>query len=174
MGKHPDFAEPLVSFLSGLTLEAALALVQIPLSLCQRTLSLSESFPEPTLTLTLRLESRERIGVLSSDRLGQGPNRLSQELPSPRSPDMSSEDKKQLRVPIKRLRELHERLSSGPLNLARLDPADLRSREAAPPRQTPHREARTHARLLGHLSQRLFVIRHRHPSLTTRVPSVNY
>ena len=47
--------------------------------------------------------------------------------------------------------ELYEGLSSGPLDLARLNPADLRSREAAPPRQSPHREARTHTRLFDHL-----------------------
>src|SRR4030095_8321091 len=91
----------------------------------------------PMLALTLGLESRECFGVLSAARLGQPLDRLSQQLPRPDSPDMSGEDKKQLRVPIERLGELYERLGNRPLDLARLDPADLRSRQAAPPRQ-PH------------------------------------
>ena len=91
---------------------------------------------------------------------------------------MSGEDKKELRIPIKGLRQLHERLSSGPLDLARLDPADLRSRKAAPPRQPPHRESRTHPRLSDHLGhrhlsgQRLFLILHHRPSLAAGAPSV--
>jgi hypothetical protein len=52
---------------------------------------------------------------------------------------MPRENKKQLRIPTEGLRESYERLSNGSFNLARLDPADLRSREAAPPRQFPHR-----------------------------------
>ena len=141
-------------------------LVQIPLSLCQRPLGVGELFPKPMLVLTLDPESRERIGVLSFARLGQGLDRLAQELPGPCSPDVSGEDKKQLRIPMEGLGELNQRLSNGPLDLAGLDPADLRSREAAPPRQPPHREARTHARLFDHLGhrhlrQRLFLILHR-------------
>src|SRR5712691_4042995 len=101
------------------------------LNRCQRPLGVGELFPEPLLALIVGLESRECIGVLSSAWLGQGLNRLSQELPCPRSPDVSGEDKKELRVPIEGFGELYEGLSSGPLDLARLDPADLRSREAA-------------------------------------------
>ena len=123
-----------------LALEAGLA--QILLSLCQRPLSLGELFPEPMLTLTLGLEPRECIGVLSSARLGQGLDRLSQELPCPGSPDVSGENKKELRVPIEGFGELYEGFGNGPLDLARLDPADLRSREAAPPGQ-PGREMTT-------------------------------
>ena len=155
MGKHPDFAQPLLSLAQRLGCHHPFAgLVQIPLSLCQRPLGLGELFPEPTLALILGLESRQCIGVLSSARLGQRLDRLSQELPCPGSPDVSGEDKKELRVPIEGLGELYEGLSNGPLDLARLDPADLRSREAAPPRQPPHRETRTHARLSSHLGHR--------------------
>ena len=148
LGKDPDLAQPLVRFTQRPNHHL---LVQILLSLCQRSLGLREFFPEPTLALILGLESRQRIGLLSSARLGQGLDRLSQELPCPGSPDVSGEDKQELRVPIEGFGELYEGLSSGPLDLARLDPADLRSRKAAPPRQSPHREARTHARLFGHL-----------------------
>ncbi|MGB2953870.1 MAG: hypothetical protein WBB74_10855 [Gaiellaceae bacterium] len=179
LGKHPDLAQPLVSFGQTLCsfgvrcLEAGL--VQVLLSLCQRPLGLGQLFPEPTLALILGLESRECIGVLSPARLGQGLDRLSQELPCPSSPDVSGENKKELRVPIEGFGELYERLSSRPLDLARLDPADLRSRKAAPPRQPPHRKTRTHARLFGHrghshLGQRL----HHRPSLADRVPSIKY
>ena len=107
--------------------------------------------------------------MLSSARLGQRLDRLPQKLPCPGSADMSGEDKKELRIPIEGLRQLYQRLSSGPLDLARLDPADLRSREAAPPRQPPHRESRTHPRLSDHLGhrhlsgQRLFLILHHDP-----------
>src|SRR5439155_21690433 len=111
---------------------------------------------EPTLAIILTLESRERIGVLTSALLEQGLDRLAEQLPRPRSPDVSGENKQQLRVPIERLRELYQRLRNRPLDLARLDPTDLRSREAAPPRQPPHRETRTHPRLFDHLG-------HRHP-----------
>jgi hypothetical protein len=68
---------------------------------------------------------------------------------------MSGEHKKQLRVPIERLGELYERFGNRPLDLARLDPADLRSREAAPPRQRSHGKTRTNARLSRHLGHRL-------------------
>ena len=112
--------------------------------------------------------------MLSSARLGHGLDRLSQQLPCSGSPDMSGENKKQLRVPVERLGELYERLGNGPLDLARLDPADLRSREAAPPRQPPHREPRTHARLSRHLGHRLYLVLHRDPSLPASVPSVKY
>jgi hypothetical protein len=74
---------------------------------------------------------------------------------------MSGENQKQLRVPIERLGELDERLRSRPLDLARLDPADLRSRQAAPPRQPPHRQARTHTRFPRHLGHRLYPDLHR-------------
>jgi hypothetical protein len=177
LGKHPDFAQPLVSFGQALCsfgvrcLEAGL--VQVPLSLCQRPLGVGKLFPEPMLALILGLESREYIGVFSSAWLGQGVDRLSEELPCPGSADVSGEDKKELRVPIEGFGELYEGLSSGPLDLARLDPADLRSRKAAPPRQPPHGEARAHARLFGHLGQRVFLVLHRGPSLTGCVPSVN-
>jgi hypothetical protein len=66
-----------------------LALVEIPLSLCQRLLGGCELFPEPILALSLGLESRDRIGVLSSAQLGPGLNDLTQKLPGPGSPDMS-------------------------------------------------------------------------------------
>ena len=152
LGKHPDLAQPLVSFAQRpgchpLALEAGL--VQVPLSLCQRPLGLGELFPEPTLALILGLKSRERIRALSSARLGQGLDRLSQELPCPGSPDVCGENKKELRVPIEGLGELYQGLSNGPLDLARLDPADLRGREAAPPRQPRmERRARTRASLI--------------------------
>jgi hypothetical protein len=158
LGKHPYLAQPLVSFaqrLGCLTLALEAGLVQVPLSLCQRPLGLGELFPEPALEVILGLESPECISVLSSARLGQGLGRLSQELPCPGSPDVSGENKKELRVPIEGFGELYEGLGNGPLDLARLDPADLRSREAAPPRQPPHREARAHARLSRHLGHRL-------------------
>jgi hypothetical protein len=98
--------------------------------------------------------------LFGSAWLGQGLDRLSEKLPCPGSPDVSGEDKKELRVPIEGLGEPYERLSSGLLDLARLDPADLRRREATPPRQPPHGEASAHARLFGqlghsHLDQRL-------------------
>src|SRR6266545_4847653 len=174
LGKHPDLAQPLASFAQGLGCHP---FARGMLSLRQRPLGVGQLFPEPLLALVLGLEPRQRIGLLSSARLRQGLDRLSQELPCPGSPDVSGEDKKQLRVPIERLRELYERLGSGPLDLARLDPADLRSREAAPPRQPPHREARARARLFGHpghghLGQCLFLILHRGPSLAGSVPSV--
>jgi hypothetical protein len=169
---HPDLAQPLVSCALRLGCHPLAGLVQVPLSLCQRRLSVGQLFPEPTLALTLGLEPRECIRVLSSDRLGHGLDRLSQQLPCSSSPDMSSENKKQLRVPVERLGELYERLGDGPLDLARLDPADLRSREAAPPRQPPHREARTHARISRHLGHRLYLFLHRDPSLAASVPSV--
>ena len=54
-------------------------------------------------------------------------------------PNMPRENQKQLRIPTEGLRESYERLSTGAFDVARLDPADLRSREAAPPRQFPHR-----------------------------------
>ena len=111
LGKHPDLAQPLVSFAQRLgyhPLALDASLIQILLSLCQRTLSLGELFPEPTPALILGLESRERISVLSSARLGQGLDRLSQELPCPGSPDVSGENKKELRVPIEGLGELYE------------------------------------------------------------------
>jgi hypothetical protein len=117
------------------------------------------------LALILGLESRECIGMFSFAWLGQGLDRLSEELPRPGSPDVSGKDKKELRVPIEGFGELYERLSNGPLDLARLDPADLRSREAASPRQPPHGEARAHARAFGQLGQRLFLVLHRGPSL---------
>ncbi|MGH3113704.1 MAG: hypothetical protein ACRDOP_09590, partial [Gaiellaceae bacterium] len=127
LGKHPDFAQPLVRFAQRLGchpfgLEAGL--VQIPLSLRQRPLGGGELFPEPMLALTLGLEARARIGVLSSARLGQGLDRLTQELPGPGSADVSGEDKKELRIPIEGFGEPYEGLSDGPLDLARLDPAD--------------------------------------------------
>jgi hypothetical protein len=177
LGKHPDLAQPLASFAQGLCsfrarcLEAGL--VQIPLSLSQRPLGVSELIPEPLLALILGLQSRQRIGVLSPNRLGQGLDRLSQKLPCPRSPDVSGKDKKQLRVPIEGFGELYQGLSNGPLDLARLDPADLRSRETAPPRQPPNGEARTHTRRFGHLRQRrLSLILNHNPSLAACVPSV--
>jgi hypothetical protein len=149
LGTPPDFAQPLVSCAQRLGWFAGL--VQVPLSLCQRRLSVGQPFPEPALAVILGLEPRECIGVLSSARLGHRLDRLSQQLPCPGSPDMSGEDKKQLRVPVERLGELYEGLGDRPLDLARLNPADLRSRKAAPPRQPPHREASTHARLSRHL-----------------------
>src|SRR5438876_12224974 len=87
---------------------------------------------------------------------------------------MSGEDKQQLRVTIERLGQLDQRLGNGPLDLARLDPADLRGREAAPPRQPPHRESRAQARISRHLGQRLDLILHQEPSLAASVPSVKY
>ena len=90
------------------------------------------------LALILGLESRQCIGLFGSAWLGQGLDRLSQQLPCPGSPDVSGEDKKELRVPIEGLCEPYEGLSSGLLDLARLDPADLRRRDAAPPRQRSH------------------------------------
>jgi hypothetical protein len=173
LGTHPDFAQPLVSCARRLGCHPFAGLVQVPLSLCQGPLSVGQLFPEPMLALTLGLEPRQCIGVLNSARLGQRLDRLSQELPCPGSPDMSGEDKKQLRVPIKGFGELYEGLGNGPLDLARLDPADLRSREAAPPRQPPHREPCTYARLSRHLGHRLYLILlHQDPSLAAAVPSV--
>jgi hypothetical protein len=55
---------------------------------------------------------------------------------------MPGENEKKLRVAVECLGELHQRLGDGPLDLARLDPADLRGREAAPPRQPPAFELR--------------------------------
>jgi hypothetical protein len=176
LGKHPEFAQPLLSFGQALCslatryLEAGL--VQILLSLCRHPLGVGQLFPEPMLALILGLEPRECIALFSSAWLGQGLDRLSQELPCPCTPDVSGEDKKELRVPIECFGEPYEGLSSGPLYLARLDPADLRSREATPPRQPPHREARTQACLFGHLGQRPFLVLHRDPSLAACVPSV--
>jgi hypothetical protein len=163
LGTHPDFAQPLMSGAQRFGCHPFAARVQVPLSLCQRRLGVGQLFPESLLALTLGLEPRERIGALSAARLEHRLDRLSQKLPCPGSPDMSGENKKQLRVPIERLGELYEGLGNGPLDLARLDPADLRSREAAPPRQPPHREARTHARLSRHLGHRLHLVLHRSP-----------
>jgi hypothetical protein len=133
LGTHPDFAQPLASCAPRLGRHPFAGPVEVPLSLCQRRLGVGQLFPQPTLALTLGLEPRECIGILSAARLEHRLDRLSQQLPRPGSPDMSGENKKQLRVPIERLGELHERLGDGPLDLTRLDPADLRSREAAPP-----------------------------------------
>jgi hypothetical protein len=133
LGTHPDFAQPLASCAPRLGRHPFAGPVEVPLSLCQRRLGVAQLFPQPTLALTLGLEPRECIGILSAARLEHRLDRLSQQLPRPGSPDMSGENKKQLRVPIERLGELHERLGDGPLDLTRLDPADLRSREAAPP-----------------------------------------
>ena len=163
LGAHPDFARPLVSFALRLGRHPFAGLVQVPLSRCQRRLGVGQLSPDPLLALTLGLEPRECISVLGSTRLGHRLDRLSQELPCPRSPDMSGENKKQLGVPVERLGELYERLGNGPLDLARLDPADLRSREAAPPRQPPHRKTRTHARLFRHLGHRRYLVLHRDP-----------
>src|SRR6266511_3790067 len=161
LGTHPDLAQPRLSCAQRLGRHPFPGLAQLPLSLRQRRLGVGQLFPEPTLALTLDLEPRECLGVLSAARLGHRLDRLSQQLACPRSPDMSSENKKQLRVPVERLGELYERLSNGPLDLTRLDPADLRSREAAPPRQPPHRKARTHARLSRHLGHSLHLVSHR-------------
>ena len=68
MGKHPDFAQPLLSLSQRLGCHLFAGLVQIPLSHC---LSVGKLFPEPLLALILGLKSRERIGLLSSARLGQ-------------------------------------------------------------------------------------------------------
>jgi hypothetical protein len=163
--KHPHFTQPPMSSAQRLGPSFA-SLVQVLLSLGQRPLSLGQLFPEPLLALILGLESRECTGVLSPTRLGQGLDRLSHELPCPRSPDMSSEDKQQLRVPIKGFGELYQRLSSGPLDLARLDPADLRSREAASPRQPPHRKAGAHARPPSHPGHRRYPVLHRGPKFS--------
>ena len=109
----------------------------------------------------LGVESRKCWRVLGSARLGQRLDRLPQELLCPRPANVSRKDKKQLGVPTEGLRESYERLGNRPVNLARLDPADLRSREATPPCQFPHRQARTHSRLSDDLSQRLFLVLHR-------------
>ena len=106
------------------------------------------------LALILGLESRECIGVLSSAWLGQGLDRLSQELPCPGSADMSGENKKELRVPIEGFGELYERLSNGPFELA-LPSADCAT-ESRYSRGSPHGETRAHARLFGHLGHRQF------------------
>jgi hypothetical protein len=174
LGTHPDFAQPLLSCALRLGRHPFAGLVQVPLSLCQRRLSVGQLFPEPTLAPTLCLEKRECVGLLSSARLEHGLDRLSQQLPCSGSPDVSGEDKKQLCVPVERLGEFYEGLGNGALDLARLDPADLRSREAAPPCQPPHREAGTHARLSRHLGDRLYLVLHRDPSLAASVPSVKY
>src|SRR6266540_2780211 len=174
LGTHPDLAQPRLSFAQRLGRHPFAGLVQVPPSLCQRRLGVGQLFPQPTFALTLGLEPCERIGVLNAARLGHRLDRLSQQLPGPGSADMSGENKKQLRVPVERLGELYERLGNGPLDLARLDPADLRSREAAPPRQPPHRKARTHARLSRHLGHSLHLVSHRDPSLAASVPSVKY
>jgi len=174
LAKHPDLAQPPLNSAHGLSsflvccLQARLA--QVLLSLRQRPLGLSQLFPEPILARILALEVRECTGVLSPARLGQRPDRPSQQLPRPGAPDVSSEHKQKLRVPIESLGKLYQRLSSGPLDLARLDPADLRSRQTAPPRQPPHRDTRPHARLPGqpghrHLSQRPLLILHHDPQL---------
>ena len=113
--------------------------VQILLNPCQRPLGIGQLVPEQTLTLTLGIEPRKSRGVLGSARLGQHLDRLSQELLCSRPPNMPRVNKKQLRIPTEGLRESYERLGNGAFDLARLDPADLRSREAAPPRQFPHR-----------------------------------
>jgi hypothetical protein len=169
LGKHPDLAQALASFAQRLGCHLS---ARGMLSLCQRPLGLGELFPEPMLALILGLESRQCIGLFGSAWLGQGLDRLSEELPCPGSPDVSGEDKEDLRVPIKGFGEPYEGLSSGLLDLARLDPADLRSREAAPPCQPPHGEVPAQARLFGHLGQRLFLVLHRGPSLAVFVPSV--
>ena len=75
--KHPDIAQPLASCAQRrLGCHPFAGLVQLPLSLCQRPLSVGQLFPEPTLALTLGLEPRECIGVLSPARLGQRLDRL--------------------------------------------------------------------------------------------------
>ncbi len=77
--KYPDVAQPLASCTQRrLGCHPFAGLVQVPLSLCQRRLSVGQLFPEPTLALSLGLEPRERIGVLSPARLGQRLDRLSQ------------------------------------------------------------------------------------------------
>ena len=112
--------------------------------------------------------------MLSPARLGQGLERLSQQPPRPRPRDVPGENQKQLRVPIEGFGELHERLSSRPLDLARLNPTDLRSRETTPPRQPPHRQTRTHARLPDHPGQRRQSLFHRGASLAPAAPSIKY
>src|SRR6266540_3846339 len=114
LGTHPDLAQPRLSCAQRLGRHPFPGLAQLPLSLRQRRLGVGQLFPEPTLALTLDLEPRECLGVLSAARLGH-----------------------------------------------RLDRADLRSREAAPPRQPPHRKARTHARLSRHLGHSLHLVSHR-------------
>lgn len=138
LGKHRDFARPLVSFAQGLGCHPVASLIQVLLNLGQRPLGVGEFFPKPMLALILGLESREGIDVLSSVWLGQGLDRLPQQLPCPGSSDVSGKDKQELRVPIESLGELYEGLRSGSLDLASLDSADLRSRETAPPCQSPH------------------------------------
>ena len=155
LGTDPGFAQPLLSCARRLGCQPFSGLVQLPPSRCQRRLSVGQLLPKPTFALTLGFEPRERISLLGAARLGHSLDRLSQQLPCPGSPDMSGENKKQLRVPVERLGELYQGLGNGPDDLARLDPADLRSREAAPPRQPPHRQARTQARLSRHLGHRL-------------------
>jgi hypothetical protein len=88
-GEHPDFAQSLASFAQRL---GGHPFARGMLSRCQRTLGVGEVFPEPLLALIPSLESRECIGVLSW--LGQGLDRLPQELPCPGSPDVPGEDKK--------------------------------------------------------------------------------
>ena len=173
-GKHPVLARPLASRAQRLDCRPFAGPIQVPLSLRQRPLSAGQLFPQPTLALTLGLEPRKRSGMLSPAQLGQRLDRLSQKLPCPGSPDMTGEDKKQLRVPIERLGQPYQRLGNRPLDLARLDPAHLRRREAAPPRQPPHRKTRTHTRLSRHLGHRLHLVSHRNPSLAASVPSVKY
>ena len=169
LAKHPDLAQPLLNPAHGLGSFPVRCLqprfAQVLLSLRQRPLGLGQLFPEQILARILALEVRERTGVLSPARLGQRPDRLSQHLPRPRPPDVPGEHKQNLRVPIERLGKLYQRLSSGPLDLARLDPADLRSRQAAPPRQPSHRDTRPHARLPGqpghsHPGQRVLILHH--------------
>src|SRR5438876_3848295 len=99
LGTHPDFTQPLLSCAHRLGCRPFPSLVQVPSSLCQRRLGLGQLCPQPTLALTLGLEPCGCIGVLSSARLGQRLDRRTQQLPCPGSPDMSGEDKKQLRVP---------------------------------------------------------------------------
>jgi hypothetical protein len=67
LGKHPEFARPFLSVAQRLGCHPFAGLVQIPLSHC---LSVGKLFPEPLLALILGLKSRERIGALSSARLG--------------------------------------------------------------------------------------------------------
>jgi len=122
-------------------------------TMMQRAIAHMERDPSRSYTLN---ELRKAAGVALRSQY-----RLSQQLPCSGPPDMAGENQKQLRVPIERLGELYEGLGHGPLHLARLDPADLRSRKAAPPRQPPHRETRTQARLSRHLGHRLCLVLHR-------------
>jgi hypothetical protein len=89
LGTHPDFAQPLLSCAQRLGRHPFAGLVEVTLSTCQRRLSLGQLFPEPTLALSLGLEPRQCIRVLSPARLGQRLDRLAQQLPCPGSPDVS-------------------------------------------------------------------------------------